>query len=56
MLAGLLHNRFVELVVCDRETPPLNPFNGAMVIVDCPPVPVVTETLAGLTVIAKSWT
>jgi len=56
-LVGLtLHNRSVELVIPERETEPLKPFRGAIVIVDGPFVPVVTEILVGLTVIAKSCT
>jgi len=51
-----LHNRSVELVVSERETAPLKPFRGMIVIVEGPFVPVVTETLVGLTIMAKSCT
>jgi len=50
----ILHNRSDELVFCERETVPENPFSGVMVIVEEPLVPEFTERLAGLTVIAKS--
>ena len=56
-LVGLtLHSRSVELVVSERETAPLKPFSGAILIVDGLFVPVVTEILVGLTVNMKSCT
>jgi hypothetical protein len=51
-----LHKRSAELVVTERETAPLKPLSGAIVIVDGTLVPVVTEILVGFALIVKSWT
>jgi len=56
-LVGLtLHSRSVELVVSERETAPLKPFSGGVLIVDGVFVPVVTEILVGWTLSTKSCT
>lgn len=53
MLSGLV----VQLVLLvDRPTLPLNPFEPVTVMVDVPDAPAFTVTLAGLAVIVKSWT
>jgi hypothetical protein len=49
-----LQVRFVELVVTERETAPVNPFRGATVIVEVPAMPKFTVTLVGLVVKLKS--
>ena len=49
-----LHKRSVELVVSEIETAPVKSLRGAILIVDGLLVPVFTETLVGLAVIAKS--
>jgi hypothetical protein len=54
LVGATLHRRSVEFVVSEIETEPTNPFCAAMVIVDWPLVPVVTEILAGLVAIEKS--
>lgn len=51
-----LHNRSAELVATERETAPLKPLSGVIVIVDGTLVPMVTEILVGFALIAKSWT
>jgi hypothetical protein len=49
-----LHDRFVELVVTERETVPVKPFTGDTVIIEVPTIPWVTATLVGLAFIVKS--
>jgi hypothetical protein len=49
-----LHRRSAELVPTVNETVPVKPLSDATVMVDWPLVPVVTEILVGLMVIAKS--
>jgi hypothetical protein len=39
-----------------RDTTPANPFREVMVTLEVPEVPILTLTVAGFTVIAKSWT
>ena len=47
--------RFVELVLTERVTVPLNPFTGAAVIVELPTLPEILVTIVGLADIVKSW-
>ena len=54
MVGVTLHRRSDELVVTERETPPVKPFTDAMLIVDCALVPVVTAIFVGLAVMTKS--
>jgi hypothetical protein len=51
-----LQRRLVELVATVRATVLVKPLRGLTVIVDWPVVLVVTETLVGFPLIAKSWT
>jgi hypothetical protein len=50
-VAGVKVHAVLSLV---RATSPVKPFNGAIVIVDVPGVPTITETVVGLAVSVKS--
>jgi hypothetical protein len=49
-----VHDRFVEFVITDRLTLPVNPLIGATAMVEVPAAPTLVETLVGLAVIVKS--
>jgi hypothetical protein len=49
-----VHDRFVEFVVTDRLTLPVNPLSGATAIVEVPVAPAFAVTLVGLVVTLKS--
>lgn len=51
-----VQDRFVEFVVTARVTVPANPFREETMMEDVPATETLTFTLAGLAVIAKSWT
>jgi hypothetical protein len=49
-----VHERFVEFVMDERLTVPVKPFTGAIVIVEAPPVLMLTGTVVGLADTVKS--
>ena len=50
-----LHERFVELVVTERETALLKPLRGVTVTVESTVTPGPVETVDGLAETLKSW-
>ena len=55
LLVERLHERFVELVVTERETVLLKPLREATLIVECAVTPGAVATLDGLAETPKSW-